>query len=124
MPYQVNVPLWSDGAHKQRWFAVPSDGTIGYTPTGEWTFPDGTVFVKHFELPINDSDPTKTQRLETRVLVRDDNGYVYGGSYKWRADNSDADLVLDATTAERHHHQCRPDHAHAAVVLSRAGRIA
>ena len=98
--YEVNTPLWSDGAHKQRWLGVPSGQTIGFTPTGEWTFPDGTVFVKHFELPNDDRDTNKTQRLETRVLVRDDLGHVYGGSYEWRADNSDADLVIDAKTED------------------------
>jgi len=93
--YDVNTPLWSDGAHKQRWFAVPSGKTIGYAPTGEWTFPDGSVFVKNFELPIDDRDPAIKRRLETRVLVRDDLGHVYGATYKWRADLSDADLVID-----------------------------
>ena len=98
--YDVNTPLWSDGAHKQRWLGVPDGKKIGFTATGEWTFPDGTVFVKHFELPNDDRDPTKVQRLETRVLVRDDLGYVYGGSYQWRADQSDADLVIDAKTED------------------------
>ncbi|MFZ4767717.1 MAG: putative Ig domain-containing protein, partial [Roseimicrobium sp.] len=54
--------------------------------------------MKHFDLPSDARDPHVLHRLETRVLVRDDSGYVYGGSYKWRADNSDADLVLDAVT--------------------------
>lgn len=98
--YDVNTPLWSDGAHKQRWFAIPSGKTIGYAPTGEWTFPTGSVFVKHFDLPSDARDPNVLHRLETRVLVRDDTGYVYGGSYKWRADQSDADLVLDAVTED------------------------
>ena len=98
--YDVNTPLWSDGAHKQRWFAVPTGKTIGYAPSGEWTFPNGSVFVKHFDLPTDARDSSILHRLETRVLVRDDTGYVYGGSYKWRADNSDADLVLDAVTED------------------------
>lgn len=98
LAYDVNTPLWSDGAHKQRWFAVPSGQTIGYAATGEWTFPQGSVFVKHFDLPINDANPNQLKRLETRVLVRDDKGYVYGGSYKWRADGTDADLVAESLT--------------------------
>lgn len=93
--YDVNTPLWSDGAQKQRWFAVPNGKTVGYAPTGEWTFPEGSVFVKNFELPIDDRNPLLKRRVETRVLVRDDLGYVYGATYKWRADLSDADLVVD-----------------------------
>lgn len=95
IPYDVNSPLWSDGASKQRWFAVPTGKRIGFSGTGAWQFPDGSVFVKHFELPKTGADgkTVSTVRLETRVLVRDASGYVYGASYRWRPDNSDADLV-------------------------------
>ena len=93
IPYAVNSPLWSDGAQKTRWFTIPANRTVHFTLNGEWTFPAGSVFVKHFELPVDEANPKSLRRLETRVLVRDVNGYVYGASYKWRADNSDADLV-------------------------------
>src|SRR5262249_12772044 len=50
VPYAVNSPLWSDGALKRRWVALPGGETIGFLATGEWTFPRETVFIKHFEL--------------------------------------------------------------------------
>jgi uncharacterized repeat protein (TIGR03806 family) len=93
IPYTVNSPLWSDGAVKQRWIAVPADFKIHFAAKGEWIFPAGTVFVKNFNLPVDDTNPKIVRRLETRLLVCDTNGGVYGASYKWRADNSDADLV-------------------------------
>jgi len=103
IPYNVNTPLWSDGALKTRWFSVPATapGTpasqIAFAPAGEWTFPAGSVFVKHFALITNYANPNApVRRLETRVLVRDTNGAVYGVTYKWRPDNSDADLVTSA----------------------------
>jgi uncharacterized repeat protein (TIGR03806 family) len=92
LPYELNVPFWSDGAHKLRWMALP-DAKIGFAPQGEWTFPAGTVFVKHFELATNESQPLQRRRLETRLLVRSADGSVYGATYKWRPDNSDADLL-------------------------------
>ncbi|HLX65153.1 MAG TPA: Ig-like domain-containing protein, partial [Planctomycetota bacterium] len=99
IPYNVNTPLWSDNAQKMRWMALPNNGSpytadqqIGFASTGEWTFPNGTVFVKHFDLPVDDTNPSVTQRLETRFIVRSSDGNVYGVTYKWRADYSDADL--------------------------------
>ena len=92
VPYELNVSFWSDGAAKRRWIAVPRGSAgVHFSPTGEWSFPAGTVFVKHFELD--------GARMETRLLVRDAAGGVYGAAYRWRADNTDADLVTDATTA-------------------------
>jgi uncharacterized repeat protein (TIGR03806 family) len=98
IPYTVNSPLWSDGAVKTRWFTIPTNTAIGFSANGEWTFPAGSVFVKNFDLPVDDTNPKILRRLETRILVRDTNGYVYGASYKWRMDNSDADLVTTGIT--------------------------
>jgi uncharacterized repeat protein (TIGR03806 family) len=90
--YDVIVPFWSDRAVKQRWISVP-EGKIKFAPTGEWIFPEGTVFVKTFELPTDETNPNVKRRLETRLLICDAAGGVYGVVYKWRADNSDADLL-------------------------------
>ena len=101
IPYTVNSPLWSDGAAKQRWMEVPNPGNynspsnqIVFSPTNSWQFPEGTVFVKHFALSINDTNSALLKRLETRFLVLQNGGGVYGVTYKWRDDDSDADLLL------------------------------
>lgn len=95
--YEIRVPFWSDGASKVRWVSVPKE-KIGFSPTDDWTFPSGSVFVKTFELPVDDANPAVKRRLETRLLVRDGAGGVYGVVYKWRADNSDADLLSSSLT--------------------------
>ena len=99
VPYDLNVPFWSDGADKQRWACVPPGEMVHFSPTGEWVFPPGTIFVKHFEIATNEAHPAARRRLETRLLVCDAAGGVYGVTYKWRADNSDADL-LETNLAE------------------------
>ncbi|HSY19782.1 MAG TPA: PQQ-dependent sugar dehydrogenase, partial [Candidatus Acidoferrales bacterium] len=96
VPYTVNSPLWSDAAVKSRWIALPTNTFISFYPTGEWSFPAGTVFFKNFDLVTNENTAQR-RRLETRLLVRDTNGTVYGASYKWRPDNSDADIVTFST---------------------------
>ena len=98
LPYTVNTALWSDGAEKWRWAAVPTNGTIGFAPKGPWVFPGGTVLVKHFELPVNETNAAIRKRLETRFLIRSGLGTVFGATYKWRADNTDADLLTSSLT--------------------------
>jgi uncharacterized repeat protein (TIGR03806 family) len=99
--YDVNAPFWSDGAIKTRWISVPHEragasGRIRFSPTGEWRFPAGTAFVKHFELVTDETRPRVRRSLETRLLLVDPAGGVYGAAYRWRPDNSDADLVTEA----------------------------
>lgn len=98
IPYGLIQPFWSDGAAKRRWAAIPSGTNVGFAPTGEWTWPTGTVMVKHFDLPISDLNPALTRPLETRLLVKMDGGGAYGATYRWRADRSDAELVESAVT--------------------------
>jgi uncharacterized repeat protein (TIGR03806 family) len=95
--YEVNSPLWSDGAAKRRWIALPEGGRARFAARGEWGFPAGTVFVKHFELDVGGP---KGRRLETRVLVADGTGRGYGATYRWRPDGRDADLLPDGLTEQ------------------------
>src|SRR3954451_10935621 len=42
LPYEVNVPFWSDGAQKRRWIGLPPGGKLHFASTGEFDFPAGT----------------------------------------------------------------------------------
>jgi uncharacterized repeat protein (TIGR03806 family) len=98
MPYEVNSPLWSDGAMKRRWIILPAGQRIDTAGQDGWTFPEGTVFVKHFELGGEATPPAERRRLETRLLVVDRRGLGYGATYRWRDDGSDADRLDEART--------------------------
>lgn len=92
IPYTVNSPLWSDGAHKERWLGVPGDGQIEFRDTLAWQFPEGTVLVKTFSLDKVAGDPTTRQRVETRLLTLQ-RGHWQGYSYAWNEEQTDAELV-------------------------------
>jgi len=97
VPYDINVPFWSDNAIKSRWFSVPDANlTIGFSPTGNWSFPTGSVWIKHFEIELTNGVAASRKRLETRFIVRNTNG-VYGITYRWDSP-ANATLVPEAGT--------------------------
>jgi len=80
IPYGVQSQLWSDGAQKDRWFALPDGATISVSED-DWELPVGSVVVKNFH--------DRNTLVETRLLVRHDDGEWAGYSYAW-IDSSDA----------------------------------
>jgi uncharacterized repeat protein (TIGR03806 family) len=100
IPYEVNSPLWSDGADKQRGMALPTGAKIhvkdcaanpseclGPADDGKWVMPIGTVMVKSF---LFDG-----KLVETRLFVRFDATTWVGYSYKWDEAQTDATIVAD-----------------------------
>jgi len=93
--YEPNLAFWSDHALKDRWFVIPDlAGTIGYAAEDPWSFPEGMIWIKHFEIETERGNPLTRKRLETRLLVRDDSG-AFGVSYRWNDSGSEAFLVAD-----------------------------
>jgi len=93
VPYDLNVPFWSDNARKTRWFSLPDTNlVIGFNREGNWTFPTGMIWIKHFELELTNGLPESAKRLETRFIVRNANG-VYGITYRWGDAKTNATLV-------------------------------
>jgi len=101
VPYQPVSPLWSDGTHKARYFALPptkrEDGAmvpakIGVTNARGWNFPDGTVLVKSFAIDDVEGDPSTRRWIETRFMLKEQGEWA-GYSYEWNDDQTDAVLV-------------------------------
>jgi uncharacterized repeat protein (TIGR03806 family) len=93
--YDLNVPFWSDNAIKTRWFSIPNTNlAMGFSPNGNWSFPTGTVWIKHFELELTNGVPESRKRLETRFIIKNTNG-VYGVTYRWDS-TANATLVSEA----------------------------
>lgn len=94
VPYDLVSELWSDGAKKRRWIALPDGAAMTSSGTGAWDPPAGTVIIKEFAVEVTPGDPSSRRAVETRFLMKGAAGWQ-GFSYKWRADGSDADLLTD-----------------------------
>jgi hypothetical protein len=100
-PFQPAVPLWSDGAAKQRWVFLPAGKKIDSSDAGEWKFPVGTKMFKEFGYD-------STGPVETRLFqkVRDD--YWLRTTYVWNAAHTaakreDAARDIDVGGGRLHH---------------------
>lgn len=97
LPFDVNAPLWSDGATKRRWFALPDGAELEIGEDGDLLFPEGAVLAKEFRLD--------GRLLETRLLMYQSVGVDTAGmplpagwlgvAYRWNEAQTDATLVTD-----------------------------
>jgi len=90
IPYAPSAPFWSDNATKERWLAIPNGTSIGRAADGDFSFPNGTVLMKHFRL--------NNQLVETRLFMRHPDGDWAGYTYQWNAQHTDATLVQGRQT--------------------------
>lgn len=88
--YDLNSPLWSDGAAKERHFALPDNTHITIEANGQWSFPVGSVLIKTFVLG--------NTPVETRLLVRHQDGDWGGYSYEWNDSGTEAHLLAGSKT--------------------------
>ncbi|HKP94867.1 MAG TPA: hypothetical protein VJ385_03820 [Fibrobacteria bacterium] len=98
VPFEVNSPLWSDGAAKRRWVVLKPGTRIQFTEVADYYgYPDGAVFVKEFSLDTVPGDAASRLLWETRLLVnkKDSAGadHWHGFSYRWDRQGKDARLV-------------------------------
>jgi uncharacterized repeat protein (TIGR03806 family) len=98
VPYGVNAELWSDGALKSRFIALPPATTIAVGDDGSLAFPTGTVLLKTFSFEFTAGDPASRRPVETRVMVKREHGWQFH-SYRWRDDASDAELLEGGASA-------------------------
>jgi hypothetical protein len=124
--YEVNSPLWSDGAAKSRAFVLPAGGKIhvkncepdagstelstycmtctdgpeGPAGSGEWVFPIGTVMIKNF---IFNGKLVETRLLmhvddATAALIQNGTNWV-GYTYMWNEAQTEA-VIAPSTRSE------------------------
>jgi uncharacterized repeat protein (TIGR03806 family) len=85
LAYELNAALWSDGAIKKRWFALPSNSGIQVEANHDWSYPIGSVLRKDFYLG--------PRIIETRLFARHSDGEWAGYSYEWNVNQTEATLL-------------------------------
>ncbi len=108
--YTLNAPMWMDGATQTCLLAIPGADTAVFHEQPQkmfdWfqtyvTFPNGSVLAKTYSLStINDSEP-RERRIETQVAFKDEQGEWQYYTYRWNAENTDAELVARSGEAEK-----------------------
>jgi len=83
MPFEPQYPLWTDGARKRRWIALPQGTAIDASDADAWQFPAGTRLWKEF---------TFAGGVETRFMQRRADGTWLYATYVRK--NGEPDDVL------------------------------
>jgi putative heme-binding domain-containing protein len=99
LPYRINAEGWADGAHFERFLAIPGAGRIELDESGNWKPPDGSVLARTVSLDVWEGDAAepRPRRVETQVLHREA-GSWRPYTYIWDDDQADATLADAAGT--------------------------
>ena len=84
LPYTPGVLLWSDGAEKQRYLALPPGTKIDTSDMDAWKFPVGTKAFKEFRFG--------GKLVETRMIWKQAEHNTVYATYIWDANETDAPL--------------------------------
>ena len=100
MPYDLNSPLFTDYAAKDRVIRIPEGKKIVYRDSEVFEFPVGTVIAKTFSYPNDARAPSEGRRIiETRILKREAEGWSTL-PYIWNAEQTDAVLDVAGETVD------------------------
>lgn len=100
IPFEVNTPLWTDGAFKERYIALPAGTSVIFNDTADmYSYPDRAMVIKNFSVDTIPGNPASRILFETRfsgvrLVAGKEKWYLW--TYRWRLDQTDADLVADA----------------------------
>lgn len=87
--YELNTPLWSDGADKIRYLYIPEGSVIEADGEGLLQFPVGTAIIKTFAFGEGEDQ----RFVETRVLLNRTDGWI-ALPYRWNEQQTEARLAL------------------------------
>ncbi|MGB1247376.1 MAG: SO2930 family diheme c-type cytochrome [Chitinophagales bacterium] len=90
LPYDLNMPLFSDYALKKRFIYVPDGSAASFDTSGVFDFPMGSVLIKHFYYENNDGS---FNAVETRLLIHQAGGWQ-PYTYEWNQEGTEASKTV------------------------------
>ncbi|KEO90900.1 hypothetical protein EH31_07635 [Erythrobacter longus] len=87
--YELNTPLFSDGAEKLRYIYVPEGAKLDADGDGLLQFPVGSAIIKTFAFGEGEDQ----RYIETRVLLHRADGWL-ALPYRWNEEQTEARLAL------------------------------
>lgn len=97
-PYELNSPLFSDYAFKQRFVKIPVGRKVGYHSSEVLDFPEGSVLIKNFYYPADFRKPEGQRKiLETRLLIFEKDEWR-ALPYIWNEEQTEAYLDVAGKT--------------------------
>jgi uncharacterized repeat protein (TIGR03806 family) len=96
--YDLNSPLFTDYAHKQRLIRMPEGEAMQYNNSDLLPdFPDNTLISKTFYYYEDESNTASNKIIvETRVLIKTEGTWKIG-NYKWNSDMTEAVYTNDGS---------------------------
>jgi hypothetical protein len=95
-PWAPQYPLWSDGGAKERWIHLPPGTQIDTSEMDRWVFPVGTRIWKEFTFEGRRVETRLSEKVAAPAAIASWTFRVF----RWRADESDADLVGPEAVAD------------------------
>jgi uncharacterized repeat protein (TIGR03806 family) len=101
VPYDLNMPLFSDYAKKDRFVYVPNGKSIPFDTTRVLDLPVGSVLIKHFYYGPDAPGETK-HHIETRLLIRREDKWQ-SETYEWNESQTEAFRIVTGKTKQLTH---------------------
>ena len=97
MFYDLNTPLFTDYAEKERYIFIPEGSSSRYNSRGVLEFPDSTILIKNFFYSGQQLGSESRKIIETRLLIKGNDNWI-ALPYIWNDEQTEAFLEITGGT--------------------------
>lgn len=97
MLYDLNTPLFTDYAGKERYLFIPEGSSSRYNARAVLEFPDNTILVKNFFYSNQQPGAENRKIIESRLLIKEKDQWI-ALPYIWNEEQTEAFLEITGGT--------------------------